>query len=121
MKKIIVLCVAGLTVLILYIANPEGTLWLPKCFFFQITGLQCPACGTQRALHQLFHLHFREAFYFNPFMLLSFPYLAALVSVQWFDNTKRLRKLRAFCHHSVTIKVYLFLMMGWWIVRNLVG
>ena len=104
---------------ILFFINPEQVSWMPKCYFYVLSGWQCPACGSQRALHQLLHFRFQSAFAFNPFLLISLPYLALLVFVQWFDTQNRFQKLRAFCHHTLTINIYLVLIIAWWIGRNI--
>lgn len=119
MNKMAVLCVLLAGAGILYIANPENTVWFPKCYFYMLTGLQCPACGTQRALHQFLHLNIASALRYSPFMVISVPYFLALAAVQWFDTNNRLSKLRAFCHHHTTVKVFLTLVILWWIVRNI--
>jgi hypothetical protein len=119
-KKLVILFVLTAGVCTLYLVNPEHSLWFPKCFFYKLTGLQCPACGTQRAIHQLLHLNIASALRYNPFVIVSFPYLASLVIVEWFDVGNKLQKLRAFCHHSITINVYLALLVLWWIIRNII-
>lgn len=58
-----------------YRFNPATTYFFPKCVFYQATGLYCAGCGGQRALHQLLHGNFREAFYNNALLLLAIPYL----------------------------------------------
>lgn len=42
---------------ILLFAPPGGphSKWLPKCMFYQWTGLYCPGCGSTRALSALLH------------------------------------------------------------------
>ena len=120
-KKLIIISFIIGAAIILYFLNPEHTLWMPKCYFFLITGWQCPACGSQRALHQLLHLNFASAFAYNPFLLISFPYLLALVFLQWFDERNRFQKLRAFCHGTLTIRIYLVLIVLWWILRNIIS
>jgi len=115
---IVVGCIIG--VCILYFTNPENTGWLPKCWFYQLTGLKCPACGTQRAIYQLLHFNFIAAFQCNPFLIISLPYASALVILHWFVAADKLGKLRAFCFHHTTVDIYLLLVILWWIVRNLI-
>ncbi|MCD8166877.1 MAG: DUF2752 domain-containing protein [Bacteroides sp.] len=118
--RIIIACLILTTgTLLLYLGNPETSRWFPKCIFHSLTGLNCPACGTQRALHQLFHLNINAAFRYNPFLIISLPYLAALIWVQWFDPEDKFCKLRYICHHNRTIKIYFLLILFWWIGRNL--
>lgn len=63
----------------------QGMFW--RCPFNAITGLDCPGCGGQRALHALLHVRFMEALHFNmPAVLLFFPaaayaYLAYAINV----------------------------------------
>lgn len=107
------------SVIILYFFNPESSIWFPKCPFYIITGYQCPACGIQRAAYQLFHFHFKKAFYYNPFLVISVPYAILLIWVTWIAPQTRFYKLRAFCYHPITVKTYVLLTVIWWIVRNL--
>lgn len=93
--------------------------FMPRCPFKLLTGFDCPACGNQRALHQLLHLHLDEAFRYNPFLFISLPYLGALVWCQWFDPHERLRRLRTFCHSRKVVLTYLVMTIVWWVARNL--
>jgi len=104
---------------ILYFFNPESSIWFPKCPFYLLTGYQCPACGIQRAAYQLLHFHIKEAFYYNPFLVISVPYALLLIWVTWIVPHPRFSKLRAFCYHAITVKTYVLLTVIWWIVRNL--
>jgi len=105
---------------ILYFFNPENTIWLPKCSFYTITGYQCPSCGGQRAIYQLLHGNLKEAFLFNPFLIISLPYAILLILVTWFIPKHKGVKLRNFCYHKITITIYLILLIIWWIVRNII-
>ena len=89
--------------IILFFVDPEYSAFIPKCPFRWFTGLDCPACGSQRAIHQLLHLNIKGAFGYNPFLMLSFPYLIALVITQWFDPQNRLAQLKRICHHRITV------------------
>lgn len=104
---------------LLYRVNPEYSAFIPKCPFRWFTGYDCPACGSQRAFHQLLHLNIREAFGYNPFLLVSLPYIILLVIVQWFDPKNKLTQLKKVCYHPAIVYTYLILIITWWIVRNI--
>jgi hypothetical protein len=55
--------------------EPGKTGIFPPCVFRQLTGLQCPGCGSTRALHQLLHGHFVTAFTLNPLFVIATPLL----------------------------------------------
>jgi hypothetical protein len=58
----------GLVALAMFVALATGyfDVALPRCTFKTLTGLPCAFCGGTRALRALGHLHFTEAFWFNP-------------------------------------------------------
>lgn len=117
-RKLAVGLVTVLALGTLFCVNPEHAPFMPRCVFHWLTGWDCPACGSQRALHQLLHLHVREAFAYNPFLLISLPYLGALAACRWFNDGGRLDRLQRVCHHPATVHTYLILLVAWWIVRN---
>jgi len=63
--------------LILFLFNPVQSDFYPFCFFHRITGLQCPGCGSLRAMHQLLHGNVGAAFHYNALLILSLPLLLA--------------------------------------------
>ena len=118
-KKIWIAGAVLACVVVLFFFDPEKTIWLPKCPFYLLTGYQCPACGTQRALYHLLHLDFYRALSYNLFLVISIPYAVALIAVTWFDPKGRLARLKKFCYSPVTVYAYLVLMVVWWIIRNI--
>ena len=60
-------CMAIAGLLLLYLYNPADVNLFPVCFFKYVTGLQCPGCGMQRAIHQLMHGHLKESFLLCPY------------------------------------------------------
>jgi hypothetical protein len=48
----------------------------PRCPFNQVTGLWCPGCGTQRALHAFLHFDIAGAAAMNVLALVALPLLA---------------------------------------------
>jgi hypothetical protein len=69
------IAVAGV---VLYLFNPETAGFYPVCAFHQLTGLQCPGCGSLRALHQLTHGNIAAAWCFNPLLVALMPFAAWL-------------------------------------------
>lgn len=63
-------------VVVLYCFNPVQYSFYPVCAFHRLTGLYCPGCGAQRALHSLLHGEVLAALHFNPLLILALPFLA---------------------------------------------
>ena len=71
---------------LLYRFSPTENGFYPRCPFYALTGLQCPGCGGTRAMYQMLHLHFGQAFHLNAMVTLLGPFVLA-----WF----------AYCYWSV--------------------
>ncbi|MBD2713984.1 DUF2752 domain-containing protein [Microvirga sp. STR05] len=56
---------AGLALAVLYFRLDPAHYPFPRCPVYWLTGLHCPGCGTQRALHALLHGHVGQAAGFN--------------------------------------------------------
>lgn len=63
---------------LLFRFDPAAYAFYPVCFLHQQTGLQCPGCGSLRAMHQLLHGHVGAAWRFNPLLVICLPLLGAL-------------------------------------------
>ncbi len=55
--------------------DPSVSGFFPRCPSLMITGMECPGCGSQRALHALLHLHPITAMHYNLLLVLYLPYL----------------------------------------------
>lgn len=51
----IVVSVAMALGVVYFFFDPAGSRLFPRCPFLSLTGLRCPGCGSQRALHSLLH------------------------------------------------------------------
>ncbi len=51
--------------------------WYPPCVFHAATGLQCPGCGSSRAVHALVHGEFLAGVHDNALLVLVLPLLFA--------------------------------------------
>jgi len=47
--------------LVVYSFDPTQTPFYPGCTFHRLTGLNCPGCGSTRALYALLHGHWQAA------------------------------------------------------------
>ncbi|MCU0785076.1 MAG: DUF2752 domain-containing protein [Verrucomicrobia bacterium] len=74
--------VGGLAVVamvtVIFWFNPAQYRFYPFCFFYQLTGLQCPGCGGLRAIHQLLHGHVLAALHLNALLVILLPLFAWL-------------------------------------------
>jgi Protein of unknown function (DUF2752) len=62
----------------LFCFDPARVPIYPVCPFHQFTGLDCPGCGSLRALHALLHGQWMAALHFNLFFVLSLPFFTWL-------------------------------------------
>lgn len=115
--RIVIPAAALLLAGLYFVFDPGSSAWSLKCPFRMLTGLDCPACGNQRALHALLHGEWLAAWSFNPFALLSLPYIAAVIYASLADNSFA-RRLRPMVQHRRVVCAYLILVVLWWIVRN---
>jgi hypothetical protein len=98
---------------VLYTFPPVTAGFYPQCVFRQVTGLECPGCGTTRALHALLHGRVGEAFRFNPFLFAVMLVIACAMPSFLRGETARFLYTRWFGWGSVVVVI------GWWIGRNL--
>lgn len=118
-----------LSIFIIYLA---GFFWLvidlffndldfTPCFFKNITGYACPACGTSRAFYAVFQGQFMESFMYNPLwvvvLFLSVIVLPAMVSDLVFGSEKLRLKIKNFDNYF-SKKRFLFYLLGMLIVIN---
>lgn len=119
MLPLLLIAAAGAAVFY-YIVNPADSQLMPHCILKVITGVDCPACGSQRAMHALLHGHLAAALRYNLFMLYSVPYL---IAVLW--GYSRLLPGGAFmrrtAHSRTAMLTYIALFTAWWIIRNIIG
>lgn len=98
--------------------DPAETVWMPKCPVYTLTGLNCPGCGSQRALHALLHGDIGEAFRANALLFLFVPLIITLAVGE--INNKRWPRFYKAVFHPVMIYGILAIVVGWAIVRNII-
>lgn len=110
--------VAGLLTY-LFVVNPSSSDYLIHCPFKYLTGLDCPGCGSQRAIHALLHGDFSKAFIFNPLLIFSIPYLAVGILFEWFSFKYRYPKIRNLLFGKNAILIVASIIISFFILRNL--
>ncbi len=117
-KVTFILLFFGSLVLIYFLFNPSENFFIP-CPFYYVTGLYCPGCGSQRAMHLLLHGDILGAFRFNPLMVLTVPILIygiGVILANWVFNTNYRFML---FYSKFFIYGFFGLAILYWIVRNL--
>lgn len=118
-----VITVAAITVIIaailLFSIDPETSVYYPKCLFYMTTGLKCPGCGSQRAIHELLHLHIGSAFRYNALAIVAIPFLGFL-SAAWLMRGKHPGLYEKITAKPVILTVLAVIAL-WWIIRNVLS
>jgi len=63
---------------LLYFFDPHANDFYPKCTVKKLTGLNCPGCGSTRAVYLFLHGEFFEGFSRNPLLFIGFPVIVLL-------------------------------------------
>lgn len=114
-RTILVLSAIVILILIYGLFDPSVH-FFPRCIFKSLTGLDCPGCGSQRALHALLHADIISAWRFNAMLVLSIPPLAVMAAAA----VMRTRRPRLYAAMNSTKAIYIWLtaIIIWWIGRN---
>jgi len=114
-KKLIAIIILVFLVWVFFNFSPEENDFFPKCPFLILTGLKCPGCGSQRAVHYLLNLEIYNAFQQNKLIVIFIPYLIANFISRQFNFYKTLDVLES----SYAVKSILILVLSYFILRNI--
>ena len=118
MRFALFICGIAILATIYFNIDPAASYLVPKCPFHYLTGLDCPACGVQRAAHALLHGDIVTALRYNYFLAISIPYFVAVL-VTTFGRGKRAQAARCYIQHPTVVLIFLALTITWWVVRNI--
>lgn len=103
-----------------FFLNPAEINIFPKCPFHSLTGLHCPGCGSQRAIHALLHGEIWTALQYNFLILLAFLVLSYKLFLWLFPYRKKDKKERNNILYANATPWFVFgLVMVFWILRNI--
>lgn len=100
--------------------NPiAGKIPFPKCPTYTFLHLNCPGCGSQRAVHELLHLNIAKAFSYNPLFITTLPFLVYIFGVVLynfvFDKKIKIKIL----YSNTFAKALIYTVIIYSILRNL--
>lgn len=104
--------------LLLYLLNPVDYVWAPKCPFKLLTGLSCPGCGFQRAVHALLHGRCAEAMSYNYWFAYAVPYALMFPVDRFLLKGAWKERIRRVIEHRYVAGFYVFSFTVWFFIRN---
>lgn len=98
--------------------SPTDFSFFPQCPFHYFTGLHCPGCGTQRAIHDILNGNIISGLQHNVLIVLAILVLTyngfiMLRKHYYPDKTKNL------LYHKATPMILFFTIIFYWIGRNI--
>lgn len=117
-KMLFVLTILLFGGVVLYLLNPSSYWFMPKCPFKLITGLSCPGCGIQRAIHAMLHGKFTEAITYNYYLVYSGPYAASFIVVWLMPKNKFRERIRKVIENRYVVDFYIISFVIWFFIRN---
>jgi hypothetical protein len=98
--------------------DPTRAAFFPPCPFRVLTGLDCPGCGSTRAVHHLLSGDVAAAAGFNVLMVLAVPYLLYSWTV-WALTALGWPRPPALRWRAGPVWAVVVLIVGFWALRNL--
>src|SRR5882762_2231278 len=110
----VALALAGLGAL--FWLDPAQQAIFPVCYFHKLTGLNCPGCGSLRAMHHLLHGRLFTAFHCNPLLMLVMP-LILVEAARWVLSSGT--AARTWLTRPASLWLMLAILVAFGILRNL--
>lgn len=102
-----------------YKFDPEMYSFFPECPFHKYVGLDCPGCGSQRAVHALLHGDLLSALNYNILLVISIPFLLIhflLKALSYFTHKDFSWKI---WYKPATPIVIMVIVLVFWVGRNI--
>lgn len=119
------LLTAGAAIFLYGMGDPASGRLYPKCPFHLLTGLECPGCGSQRAIHCLLNGEFAMALHYNALIVIAIPCVLLCSAAEIASRTARHGRLYRFMSGirrilcaGPAIYVILAVILLFWIFRN---
>jgi hypothetical protein len=104
--------------LLYFFFDPSLSEIFPKCFFHSLTNLDCPGCGSQRAIHALLHGNIAEAADQNLLVILFLPLLGYSAITAVGNTFFGWNWKQSLFYSSIFVRSVLTVVLLFWILRN---
>ncbi|WEK19094.1 MAG: DUF2752 domain-containing protein [Candidatus Pedobacter colombiensis] len=116
--------ISGLFIVIIisvlyYRYDPEMYSFFPECPFHKYVGLDCPGCGSQRAVHALLHGNILLALNYNVLLVLSLPFLVIHFLLKVLSYFMHKDLTWSIWYKPLTPKMIFVVVLLFWIGRNI--
>ena len=118
-KYFIILIIVLALGAIYLVFDPSASVFFPKCPFLSLTGLPCPGCGSQRAIHSLLNWDIASAVKFNFLLVALLPVTFIYIFSSIFRS--KFPKFYITVHHPYVIMTIFVIVVLWWILRIVFG
>lgn len=120
--KVFYLVIAAILIigllLFYFFYNPAQYSIFPRCPFNRLTGLFCPGCGSQRAIHQILHGYFINGISHNLLIGLAVFVIAYDAFIHLTNNVLN-KNFKNILHYSKITYTILILIVLFWVLRNI--
>ena len=118
-KLLLVLAFVGGLALLRWF-DPAQYAFFPRCTLHMLTGLECPGCGGQRAVHQLLHGEINAAFQANALLVGLLP-VGAWLLLRFILARCTRHNLPAMFLNRTSLWLFVAALVVFGLVRNLPG
>lgn len=102
-----------------YNFNPEMYFFFPECPFHKFLDLDCPGCGSQRAIHAILNGQILAALDYNLLLVMSIPLLLTHLCFRVYAHLSKKNVILNFWYNPVVPKIILIIVVIFWIIRNI--
>jgi hypothetical protein len=107
----------GIAFLYLFI-NPKDVSFFPKCPLYLTTGIYCPGCGSQRAIHHLLNFNFLGVIQQNMLFVFGLIFLSYHFTINILNSVFN-KNYYNYLNHTKTPLIILAIVLLFWIIRNI--
>lgn len=111
--------IVAILVVVYYNFNPEMYNFFPECPFHKYFHLDCPGCGSQRAIHALLNGKIMAALNYNVLLVLSIPLLLVHYCLKAYSYFTKKDVSLKFWYNPHTPKIIFVVVVLFWVARNI--